>query len=296
MSSINYELYKVFGCVVKNGSITNAAKELYISQPAVSQAIKQLEAQLGGKLFKRTPKGMELTAEGLAMYEFIDRANILIDQAQTRFNHMKDLQRGSIKIGASDNICRTVLMPYVEKFHATYPKIKLTFVNGTSAQTVQLIKSGLIDVGIVNLPIDEPEILADAVGELHDCFVAGKNYPSLKGRRILHKELLKHPIILYGPETSSRKFIDDYFRSHNCVCNPEIEVGNHELLVAFAKRNMGVACVTEEFIRNDIEKGYLYKLSVEGDIRSRKIGLIRLKGLTQTFAAKKFIELMLSGN
>jgi len=293
MGSINYELYKIFGCVVKNGSITNAAKELYISQPAVSQSIKQLETQLGGKLFKRTPKGMELSAEGLAIYEYIERANGLIEQAQTRFNQMKDLQRGSIKIGASDNICRNFLMSFVEKFRAAYPQIKLMFLNGTSSQTVGLLKTGKVDIGFVNLPLDDSEIAADAVGELHDCFVAGEGYKGLKKKRISLQELVKHPVILLGPGTVSRKFIDEFFKSHNCVCKPDIEVGSHDLLVSFAKKNMGISCVTEEFARAEIAKGTLFKLDVEGDIRSRKIGLIRLKNVTQTFAAAKFVALML---
>ena len=119
--SINYELYKVFFCVVKNGSITNAAKELFISQPAVSQSIKQLESQLGGKLFKRTPKGMELTAEGSAIFEYIERANGLIEQAETRFSQMKSLLSGSIRIGASNNICNNFLFPFILRFKELYP-------------------------------------------------------------------------------------------------------------------------------------------------------------------------------
>ena len=292
MSSINYELYKIFACVVKNGSITSAAKELYISQPAVSQSIKQLEMQLGGKLFLRTPKGMKLTTEGNAIYEYIDRANELIEQAQTRFSQMKDLSRGSIKIGASDNICRNFLMPFVERFSETYSQIKFIFLNGTSSQTVELLKTGKADIGFVNLPVDEPEIVADAVGELHDCFAAGEKYSHLKGARISVKELVKYPIILLGEKTTSRKFIDEYFKSNHCVCEPCIEVGSHDLLISFAKKNMGISCVTEEFIHAERERGTLFKLDIDGDIRSRKIGLIRLKGVTQTFAAEKFVTLM----
>lgn len=290
--SVNYELYKIFACVVKNGSITNTAKELYISQPAVSQSIKQLESQLGGKLFRRTPKGMVLTAEGNAIYEYIYRANGLIEQAETRFEQMRNLAYGSIKIGASDNICRNFLMKYVEQYSEQYPQVKIIFVNGTSSQTVQLLKTGKVDIGFVNLPVGDDEIKSQVVGELHDCFVAGSKYEHLKGKQITVKELLSNPMILLSDGTTSRKFINEYFGSQGSICQPTIEVGSHDLLISFAKRNMGISCVTEEFIKGEISRGELFKLDIYGDIRSRQIGLIQLNNVTQTFASEKFVELL----
>lgn len=288
--SVNYELYKTFACVVKNGSITSAAKELYISQPAVSQAIKQLETRLGGKLFLRGAKGMELTAEGKAMYEYIERANGLIEQAEAMFNQMKNLTQGSIKIGASDNICRKFLLPYVQEFVKKHPQVKIIFVNGTSSQTVELLKTGKVDVGFVNLPIDDSEISATVVGKLHDCFVAGSNYIELAKKPLSVKELLENPIILLTKGTTSRKFIDDYFVTQQVECTPHIEVGSHDLLVSFAKNNMGISCVTEEFVAVELAGQELYKLNVDGDIRSRSIGLIQLKNVTPTFATESFIK------
>ena len=290
--SINYELYKVFFCVVKNGSITNAAKELFISQPAVSQSIKQLESQLGGKLFKRTPKGMELTAEGSAIFEYIERANGLIEQAETRFSQMKSLLSGSIRIGASNNICNNFLFPFILRFKELYPNVKLFFENGPSTQTVELLKTGKVDIGFVNLPVDDDEIDVTPCGQLHDCFVAGKGFSHLKGKPMTVEELLENPMILLSRGTNSRTFIDEYFKANGCKCSPDIEVGSHDLLVSFAKANMGVSCVTKEFVTKELEEGTLFMLDVEGDVRSRNIGHIRLKNVTPTFAGKRFFEIV----
>ncbi len=290
--SINYELYKVFFCVVKNGSITNAAKELFISQPAVSQSIKQLESQLGGKLFKRTPKGMELTAEGSAIFEFVERANGLIEQAETRFSQMKSLLSGSIRIGASNNICNNFLFPFIIRFREMYPQVKLFFENGPSAQTVELLKTGKVDIGFVNLPVDDDEIDVTPCGQLHDCFVAGKGFSHLKGKPMTVEELLKNPMILLSRGTNSRTFIDEYFKANGCKCSPDIEVNSHDLLVSFAKANMGVSCVTKEFVTKELEEGTLFMLNVDGDVRSRNIGHIQLKNVTPTFAGKRFFEIV----
>lgn len=291
-NNINYELYKVFYSVVKNGSISHSAKELFLSQPAVSQSIKQLESQLGGKLFKRTPKGMELTSEGSAIFEYIERANGLIEQASVRFEQMKSLESGSIRIGASDNICRNFLLPYVTKFHELYPKIKIFFINGTSAQTVNLLRTGRIDVGFVNLPASGEDIDSTPVGMLHDCFVAGSGFIQLKDRPVTLKELLEYPIILLTSGTTSRMFIDEFFKRNELHADPSIEVGSHDLLIAFAKQNMGISCVTEEFVKKELSAGKLFKINIDGDVRSRNIGRIRLKNVTPSFAAARFMEIV----
>lgn len=290
--SVNLELYKIFYCVVKCGSITSAAKELFISQPAVSQSIKQLEGQLGGKLFQRTPKGMELTDEGKAIFEYVERANGLLEQAENKFNQLKNLTCGTIRIGASDNICRNFLLPHIKTYREAYPDVKIRFINGTSAQTLSLLKTGKVDIGFVNLPVDDEEVEVKECGQLHDCFVAGPAYENLKGKPMSVRELLRLPMILLGEGTNSRKFIDEYFRGFGEVCEPDIEVGSHDLLVSFAKQNMGISCVTQEFVAKELESGALFKLDIEGDVRSRNIGFIKLRRVTPTFAAQRLVELI----
>lgn len=291
--NVNLELYKIFFCVVKHGSITGAAKELFISQPAVSQSIKQLEHQLGGNLFHRTPRGMELTQEGRAILEYVERANGLIEQAEIKFNQMKNLVEGTISIGASDNICRNFLLPYICEYKKKFPGINLRFINGTSSQTISLLKSGKVDIGFINLPVSDDDIAAEPCGQLHDCFVAGSKYAELAERAITLEELLQHPMILLSKGTTSRRAIDEYFKSFGVSCEPDIEVGSHDLLIAFAKNNMGISCVTEEFVAKELNKGSLYKLKLKGDIRSRNIGYIRLKHVTPTFAAQKLVSMIL---
>lgn len=290
--SVNLELYRIFYCVVKNGSITNAAKELFISQPAVSQSIKQLEAQLGGRLFLRTPKGMELTPEGSAIYEYVERANGLLSEAENKFNQLKNLVIGKIRIGASDNICRNYLLPYVRQFRTLYPDVKIHITNGTSNQTINLLKTGKVDIGFVNMPSVDDEVEVSVCSKLHDCFVAGSKFIDLKDIPMTIETLLNYPIILLEKGTNSRRFIDDYIKSFGHECEPNIEVGSHDLLIEFAKQNLGISCVTEEFVTKELKDGSLFKLNIEGDIRSRNIGYVKLKNVSLTFAGARFIDLI----
>ena len=115
--NVDLELYRVFYTVAKHKHMTKASEELHISQPAISQSIKKLEDQLGGTLFLRSNKGMELTEEGKMFYEYVKGALELINNAENEFTSFKDLSKGEIKIGCSTTLTKLVLMDTLKNFH-----------------------------------------------------------------------------------------------------------------------------------------------------------------------------------
>ena len=114
--NVDLELYRVFYTVAKHKHMTKASEELHISQPAISQSIKKLEDQLGGTLFLRSNKGMELTEEGKMFYEYVKGALELINNAENEFTSFKDLSKGKIKIGCSTTLTKLVLMNALKEF------------------------------------------------------------------------------------------------------------------------------------------------------------------------------------
>ena len=110
------DLYKVFCKVGKSESFSKAAKDLYMTQPAVSQAIMQLERELDTRLFNRTPKGVSLTNEGSLLFEYVNSAINLIDVGEEKILEFKNLTTGELKIGVGDTISRYFLLPYLEAF------------------------------------------------------------------------------------------------------------------------------------------------------------------------------------
>ena len=115
--NIDLEYYKIFYYVGSLGKISLAAQKLCISQPAVSQAVKHLETQLGTKLFIRTPKGVRLTTEGEVLFSYIKQGYEYILLGEKKFKEMLDLELGEIRIGASDMTLKYYLLPFLEKFH-----------------------------------------------------------------------------------------------------------------------------------------------------------------------------------
>lgn len=284
------ELYRVFRAVAEKGNISLAAQGLFISQSAVSQSIKQLEASLGLPLFRRTPKGVTLTAEGHLLYEYARPAIDLLEAAEEKLAAVKDLSDGELKIGASDTLSKHLLLPKLEEFSKTYPEIKLRIVNRTTIEATDLLKSGKLDIAFVNLPIFDDELTVEPVFPVQDIFVAAPGF--CEDRAYFLREIAELPLILLEEKSNSRRLIDGIFREAGIDIFPEIELGSHELLLEFARIRLGVSCVTREFAGVYLENGSLVELRCSPPLPTRAIGTARLKGVSLSPAALAFMKLI----
>ncbi|MFZ5353264.1 MAG: LysR family transcriptional regulator [Bacillota bacterium] len=290
---MNLDLYKVFYHTAKAGSISKAARELYISQPAVSQSIKQLEDTIGGMLFFRTPKGILLTKEGEMLFDYVEQAMNYIRLGEAKFNEMKSLDSGRIVIGASDMSCKYLLLPHLERFHKLYPGISIRIVNGTTPEILKSMKKGIVDFGIISTPVSDDEgIDITECMEIQDCFVCGDAYKQLAEKTISLKELSDYPILLLEGSSSTRSFIDSFTRGHGVNLIPEFELATSDLLVQFAERGFGISCVVRNFAADSFQKGSLYEIKIKEPLPSRSLAVATLSRVPLPFAAKRFIALM----
>lgn len=291
---VNLELYRVFYTVAKCGSLTKAAEELYISQPAVSQAIKQLESQLGGKLFNRTHKGMELSdTGGKQIFSTVEQALKLFDEAESKYAELKDTATGIVRICASDTVATHFLIPYIKEYHKTYPDVNLILQNGTSSETIELLKSNKGDIGFVNLPIDDSDInLSNTVMQLHDTFVASEQFSELFDGVIDLKRLQDYPLLMLELSTATRQAIVSFAHSQGVHLHPEIELASLELMTELAKTGIGIACIPREFVIHELEEGSLREIKTNPPLPTRAIGLALPKNENMMFAVKEFIKLI----
>lgn len=290
--SIKLDLYKVFCEVAKCGSFSKAAKELYMTQPAVSQSIMQLERELQVRLFTRMPKGVSLTNEGELLFEYINSAMNLIGTGEKKLKETKGMMIGELKIGVGDTISRYFLMPYLEKFHRKYPNIKLKIINRTTLELCDMLKSGEIDIAICNLPIDDSAIESKPCLTVQDIFVCGEHYKDLAKNPIDILSLSSLPLILLEGKSNTRKYIEKYFLENGVKITPEIELGSHDLLLEFAKINLGIACVIREFSHDYMKDGSLYEIKLKEEIPKRSIGFCYLKSVSLSVASRKFVEIV----
>lgn len=291
---INLDYYKIFYFVGQFQSISKAAEQLSISQPAVSQSIKQLESAMQAPLFIRTSKGVRFTSEGEVLFSYVKRGYEYIVLGENKVKEMLNLQYGEIRIGASDMTLQFYLLPILEKFHERYPKIKVTVTNGPTPETLNFLQEGKIDFGVVSSPISTKQgIKTKEVKEIEDIFVAGSKFDYLKDKILEYKQLEELPIICLEGKTSTRTYVDSYLWSKNVVLNPEFELATSEIIVQFALRNLGIASVVKDFASKYIEKGQLIELKFMETIPKRDFCIVTDENNPLSSAAQKFIDLIM---
>lgn len=288
--NISLDLYRIFDAVVRAGSFSAAARELYISQPAVSQAVRQLEEALGTKLFTRGQRGISLTHEGELMRGYISSALSLIAAGEQRVLKLGELSAGELRIGAGDTVSRWFLLPVIGRFHKLYPDISINITNRTSPDILKLLQAGQIDIGFVNMPLSAEGVIFEECMPVHDVFIAGEQYSRFRGRPVSPAELTEVPLIMLERASNSRRWVDRHFVEQGVAIEAEIELGSHDLLSDYARLGLGVACVTREFTA-DPEQDGLFVVRLEPPVPQRSIGVAVLDGIPLSAASRRFIEL-----
>lgn len=293
----NISLYRIFCEVARRGSISAAARHLYVTQPAVSVGIMQLENELGVKLFFRNSKGIRLTQEGETLYGYVSTALGYLESGEDKLRDMNNLDGGVLRIGASDMTLKFYLLDYLESFNRNYPKVRLTVSNNPTPKCIEELKNGAIDFCVVTEPItNDPEIEYRSVKEVRDIAVcAADAYTDLPEENIGFTEILAHTTVMLDKQTSTRRAQEDWMRKCGApeeLLQPEIELATSELVLEFAKRGIGIACIVEDFAKADILSGKLRELPLAQPFPKRAFLLAHLKKLPLSAAAAHFVSLL----
>ena len=290
---VNLDLYRVFYTVAKSGSLTKAAEELYISQPAVSRSIKQLETQLGVSLFTRTHRGMKLSPQGGELiFDEVERALTLLVDAENRIAARKTTATGTLRIGASDTIFEYFLADKIVDFHERFPEVNIDLVADFTPDTIAKLKEDKCDVAFVNLPIETDADLK-LYGNcmlLNDTFVTGGKFADLAEEKLTLAELKKYPLIFMDKNTVARRSLDAFLQSIGVSLQPAIEVGSWDLMKRLVARGLGIGVIPREYITKEKENGALFELQTDVALPTRSVGMLLHKSTPISYAVHCFIE------
>ncbi|MEW4414090.1 LysR family transcriptional regulator [Clostridium sp. AN503] len=289
---INYELYKVFYHVANTLSFSEASKQLFISQSAVSQSIKVLEKKLNQPLFIRSTKRVQLTPEGEILLKHIEPAMNLIKQGENQLLEANTLNGGQLRIGASDTICRYYLIPFLKEFHKKYPNVHIKVTNQTSIACARLLDSGQVDFSITNYPNSGLSNTQNVriIHEFYDVFVANEEYAALKDRVVSLKELQTCPILMLDRKSTTSEFLHSMFQRHQLDLVPEIELSSNDLLIDLARIGLGIAFVPNYCIPAS-EKD-LFIVNLEEQLPARQMVVAYNENLPLSQAAKQFMDML----
>ena len=291
---VNLELYRVFYTVARCGSLTRAAEELYISQPAVSQAVKQLETQLGTPLFNRLHKGMELSAQGGELvFADVEKALQLLSGVEDRLSELKQSATGTLRIGASETIFQYVLADKIVEYHKLYPDVKFELLSDVSPITIEQLKTDRCDVGFLNFPIPEDEgvVVRQTITLLNDVFIGGKGFERFRGRVVPLWELQNEPLLLMEPHTVARSAVDHFCTSLGIRFRPAIEVDSWGFMKKLVAEGMGIGCIPREYMQPEAGDGSIFEIEVTPSMPSRSVGVALPKNVSLSYALRAFLDL-----
>lgn len=286
---VNLELYKVFYYVASALSFSEASRQLYISQSAVSQSVKALEKKLNHPLFIRSTKKVSLTPEGEILFSHVKPAMELLSGGEALLSNANALN-GQLRIGASDTICRYFLIDYLRRFHQDYPEVRIKVTNSTSIGCVDLLENRQVDLIVCNFPNSRlyGHTKIRTVKEFEDVFVANPACFPIEKKPMELKKLLDFPILMLSAKSTTSEYLHRFFAAQGMNLTPEIELNSNDLLIDLARIGLGFACVPDYMLSSG-EKN-LVRVTLTQPLPRRRMVLVPHPSVPLPQAAERFVE------
>lgn len=288
--NMDYNLYKIFLYLYEERSISKTANKLYVSQPAISYSLKELENSLGYTLFTRNSKGIEPTIEAKELYNYISTAFDILNDAEEHVKNLNSLNVGHIRIGVPPHIGVLFLSNIISDFKKEYPNIKFSIILKPMKEMVEMLETRKLDTVIGILPISSDKKISKInIKEVHNCFAYNKKI--LKDIKIKKEsDLLKYPIILPGSSLIARNRLDDYMETKNIRLEPDIEIYTTEMNLELVRKGIGIGYFIEDTINSQLDSDNFEIISFD-DLPTSEVALLYIDEYT-SIATKKFIEII----
>ncbi len=289
--NIDYNLYKIFLYLFEEKSISKTAAKLYVSQPAISYSLKELESQLGYTLFYRNSKGIEPTNEAKELYSYVSTAFNIFKDAEEHIKNLNDLNIGCIRIGTPPHIGVSYLSSYIAEFRKLYPGIKFEIVSRSTKDMVEMLETRKLDLIVDTLPINSKKnVTKVTLTKLHNCFAYNKKI--MKDISIESiKDLKNYPLILPTVTSSIRLKLDEYLESKNVSLTPMLESWPNEMMVELVRRGIGIGYFIKNVINSQNDRDNFEIIEFDNDLPDVDICCVYIDEFL-TAASSKFIEML----
>jgi DNA-binding transcriptional LysR family regulator len=281
-----------FRAVAQEKSFTRAAEKLFRTQPAISQAIKSLEEELGERLFLRIGRISSLTLAGRIFLEHVEDAFAALERGQLRIDALKELHEGELTISTSDTTALYILPDVLQRFRKQYPGVEVQIYCKPSPVAAEQVLAREADLGIVTLPIEHPRLTSEALIVRRDVAICAPGHALAKRKRIAFTELADHPLLLLDIGSNTRAYIDQRFQKAGVTPKIAMELGSIEVIKKLVALDFGVSIVPRIALQNELVQGTIRSMDLFRKAECRTLGVIYpLKGIS-SLSAQIFITML----
>jgi DNA-binding transcriptional LysR family regulator len=293
---LNLNQVRAFYHVARNLNFTKAAKELYITQPAVTAQVKAFEAYCSLSLFKRRGKRIWLTDEGEALYQNVRPIFEQEREVENLIVDLRELKRGVLRLGTSKTYAGCFMPFLMRDFHKRYRHIEIHLDEGSSSAMIQSLAELRNEVVIIAKAIDEPHVEFIPFSQEELVLLLSPDHP-LAGKQVISfEDVAREPIIMKEVGSQTRNLVDDLYHRHGCTPNVLMETANAEFIKQFVERGEGISFLVKTAVSSELEHKKLVARPIMGERITLDVSIAYLKNQPLSHAAQIFVKTLLQLN
>jgi DNA-binding transcriptional LysR family regulator len=291
-SAVEIRQLRAFVAIAESGTFTAGALRVHVTQAAISMQIRQLENEIGAKVFVRAPRHVILTEAG---EHLLRRARQMLREHDAAIDEIAELagaERGRLRIGSASAMVLTDQLPIIlTELRKQHPRAEITVTSGTSESLVDQILAGELDIAFVSLPVDARGIQTERLSEDQLVAIASPHHKLSKQKTISAYTLAGERLILGERGGNTRRLIDQFFAQAGVTLHVAMELSRQAAIRRMVEENMGVGIVPFESVREEVEKGKLVRWWIEGAEINWELGVAQLSGGYESPIMHKFVAL-----
>jgi DNA-binding transcriptional LysR family regulator len=290
---LNLHLLRLFATVAETGSFSRATTVLNLSQPAISQGVRDFELQLGCRLLDRPPKGVKPTREGRALMRHARSVFAAERAAEEELKSLRGLDSGSLRIGASTTIATYLLPEYLGQFHRTYPGIDLHLVSANTRDIADLMLGHEIEIALVEGPVDDDGLLSEPWQTDIMTMIAAPSHPfAREDAPIDPARLAEELLVIREPGSGSREVVNQALSAYAIQPSRTLEVGSTEAIKQLVAAGVGVSIVSRAAVKDQVALQRLKMIEIAGVAIERTLWQLTVSGRLSIPAAYVFKKII----
>src|SRR5918994_1129805 len=268
---------EILKAVADTGSFTGAGRRLHVSQSAVSRQILLLESELNEPLFWRIKRKVKITPAGEALLQLSIRVFDDIKETTTSITETQEKLTGTVRLVGGMTVSLYVFPTLLREFRKAHPEVDVKVITGSAERLLRKLRAGAADLGLLTLPIDEPDLVTVPVMREELMVVTYPTHPLAKRGRVDPQDLVRQPFVLFERGSNTRRAIDEFFVTEKIQPRIVMETENVEIIKAMVRSGIGTTIISQHAVEREVREGQLASCRIAGHTLVRETGWVYLK-------------------